>query len=314
MSLTERILGLAGLIAQRNPGLPHLPEVVEWLHRYGYLPELDCEDRIGAGKRFLAALSRAHDFHGLDKGSTVDCIHGLLGFIKRPRCGHPDPIPQAGSLITNAWKAAGISTIRIGFANYLPGWAASSQAELTMLAAQSWEKVCGVKFELARDGAACEILVQNAPARESDGPGGTLAWTFLPQDYFRGARPPLPLYIDTREPWAFNPDKGTPYRNMFAHELGHAIGLSHSSPSDNRRSLLDPYLDKGVATPQAEDIERIRAVWGPPAAAPAPTPKPTPSPERTVIRFDGGELHVAGPVRIDGYRITKVDAREGSVQ
>ena len=44
------------------------------------------------------------------------------------------------------------------------------------------------------------------------------------------------------------------------HEIGHALGLAHTSVSG---SLMEPYYNPSITTPQADDIAGIQAIYGP---------------------------------------------------
>ncbi len=48
-----------------------------------------------------------------------------------------------------------------------------------------------------------------------------------------------------------------------SHEIGHALGLSHTSVSG---SLMEPYYNPSITTPQTDDINGIRAIYGTTAA------------------------------------------------
>lgn len=58
------------------------------------------------------------------------------------------------------------------------------------------------------------------------------------------------------------------------HELGHLIGLAHSSVSG---AIMYPSINNSYLL-TADDISGIQALYGAPSATPTPTPSPTPTP------------------------------------
>lgn len=77
------------------------------------------------------------------------------------------------------------------------------------------------------------------------GPGGVMASAGYP--------PSGRISFDMREPWA----KAT-FAPVALHEIGHALGLSHST---NRNSVMYPYAN-GATTLDAETIDAVRATYG----------------------------------------------------
>lgn len=88
-----------------------------------------------------------------------------------------------------------------------------------------------------------------------DGPNGTLAYTYLPNNG--------DMVIDTGETTYFaNATSGyRQLRNTIMHELGHAIGLSHveSTSSD---LLMEPFISTGFDGPQLDDIRGLHGYYG----------------------------------------------------
>ena len=69
------------------------------------------------------------------------------------------------------------------------------------------------------------------------------------------------MKFDTDEIWVKNrEEKGTLLRNVAAHEIGHILGLSHSSVNS---ALMAPYYDPNVDRPQQnDDVTRIQQLYG----------------------------------------------------
>ena len=61
------------------------------------------------------------------------------------------------------------------------------------------------------------------------------------------------------------------------HELGHALGLAHSSAAS---AIMNPYISN-LYTLQSDDIAGAQSLYGAPSATPTPTPTPTPAPTAT---------------------------------
>ncbi|TWT36985.1 Matrixin [Posidoniimonas corsicana] len=88
-----------------------------------------------------------------------------------------------------------------------------------------------------------------------DGPNGTLAYTWLPNNG--------DMVIDTGET-AFYSNPSNDYRqfrNTVMHEVGHALGLLHVE-SDDSRLLLEPYITTTFDGPQLDDIRGLHALYG----------------------------------------------------
>lgn len=61
------------------------------------------------------------------------------------------------------------------------------------------------------------------------------------------------------------------------HEVGHAIGLAHSSVAG---AIMSPFIGNQY-TPSADDVAGIQALYGAPSGSPTPTPTPSPTPSAT---------------------------------
>jgi serralysin len=88
-----------------------------------------------------------------------------------------------------------------------------------------------------------------------DGPNGTLAYTYLPNNG--------DMVIDIGET-TFYSNSANNYRqlrNTIMHELGHAIGLLHIESSSDHL-LLEPYIDTSFDGPQLDDIRGLHGLYG----------------------------------------------------
>jgi hypothetical protein len=95
-----------------------------------------------------------------------------------------------------------------------------------------------------------------------DGQNGTLAYTYYPSSTANGLAGDI--VFDSSEKWATNPKNGTDLLEVATHELGHALGLGHSTDSS---AIMYPYyggrfsgLGTGYLT--SSDVSAIQSVYG----------------------------------------------------
>jgi len=121
-----------------------------------------------------------------------------------------------------------------------------------------WEKFTNLKFEEQKSGKVhIDIRFEKRNHGDDDpfdGEGGTLAHAFFP--IYGGD-----AHFDDEEYWTVDRAWGTSLLMSAAHELGHSLGLSHSSV---RGALMAPFyrgyeedLSLGI-----DDIEGIEALYG----------------------------------------------------
>lgn len=140
----------------------------------------------------------------------------------------------------------------------LPGWQTEVQN-----AFNAWSAVANISFvQVADDGAAF-----NAPstsgdirlgAHAFDGAGGTLAHGYFPP--VNGGSAAGDIHFDTDELWKLGfGGAGFSLFQVLAHELGHAIGLSHTAVPG---SLMNPFYTEAFSGPQADDIAGAQFLYG----------------------------------------------------
>lgn len=152
-------------------------------------------------------------------------------------------------------------------------------------------RVCGLSFRYVQNPTQANLVysVGRGSRAKFDGPRGTLAYAYLPpNDKFKGQ---LGIYFDLDEQWSpkrpehsVSQADGIRFFNVNYHETLHALGLDHSSLPGQ---LMAPTYHPKVAVAQAEDIQRLQALYGPPANQPvAPLPAEKVA-DRIQIEIDG---------------------------
>ncbi len=184
-----------------------------------------------------------------------DVAHTYIDKNGIPRCGCPDFNLSAGA---KKWAHNSLSYFIKRRDDDLD---ADVWDEIIAKAFMSWSNVAALSFTKVDMGQDANIIIGIGAGKDYhfDGPQGTLAWAYLPHDdSFNGT---LLMRFDTDETWVAEPrDNGTLLLNVASHEIGHILGLSHSSVST---ALMAPYYSEQTSGPQEnDDIPRIQELYG----------------------------------------------------
>jgi len=253
--------------------------VLSWLDRFGYFskPLADWQN-ISIGDIVDAVRTWQKRYH-----LKVDGYLGpkSLRAITAARCGCPDILQpkrkdhvrfmQAKALAGNLqkWNKGKLTYYiksRVG------GIKPADFDRVIDAAFQAWEDLCMLQVERTSKASTADIIVDTGqgPGSDFDGPGGTLAWAYLPDGQDRQ----LLMRFDLGDTWILTPqERGILLFNVACHEIGHLLGLDHSKIES---ALMAPYYNVAIAVPQAkDDVPRIQARYGkrvdaPPVVPPLP--------------------------------------------
>jgi hypothetical protein len=123
----------------------------------------------------------------------------------------------------------------------------------------AWTIYVNLHVEPAPTPGAADIVVGvgKGPQSNFDGPGGTFAWTELPD----GSDKPVRMKFDGDEQWTADARQpGVCVHNVVRHEIGHALGLTHSRVPT---ALMAPAYNPVVRDPQqVDDVSRLLDRYG----------------------------------------------------
>ncbi len=180
----------------------------------------------------------------------------------------PDGTPIPGFI----GESTGTSNF-VAFMNNIYGSVAGTVAQqpwfpIVASVFERWSEVSGLQFvyEPRDDGAAYSDYSSRAPGvvgvrgdiriggHTIDGPSGTLAYNFFPDNG--------EMVLDTSDSFFFDTaNNSLKLRNVMAHEAGHGIGLSHVEPV-NGTKLMEPIATTAFDGPQQDDILAAHRMYG----------------------------------------------------
>ncbi|XP_025862512.2 interstitial collagenase [Vulpes vulpes] len=221
-------------------------------------------------------LKQMQAFFGLKVTGKVDT--DTLNLMKQPRCGVPD-VAQYVLTDGSQWDHTHL-TYRIE--NYTPDLPRAEVDSAIEKAFQLWSNASPLTFTKVFEGQA-DIMISfvwgdhrdNSPF---DGPNGNLAHAFPPGPNIGGD-----IHFDEDETWTNNFRNYNLYR-VAAHELGHSLGLSHST--DIGALMYPNYMYSGNVQLSQDDINGIQAIYGPSPNPVQPTGPQTPQVCDRKLTFD----------------------------
>lgn len=263
---------------------PHHPDervarfALSYLDAFGYLTQELAQWTDISGPDIIAAIKAFQGFFGLPKNGEM-CVKTVRA-MEMLRCRCPDIVrpwhtaqremQMVADTALPRWQKTGI-TYRIR--DYLPGISKSDFESAVFQAFQNWTRYGNIDVRpAAANDLTPDIIISTGQGPQSnfDGPGGVLAWAYLPSGT---ADTQLLMEFDLAETWTIDAAaRGTLVANVACHEFGHLLGLSHSVIQG---ALMAPYYNASIAVPQLkDDVTRFQVRYGVRAQDPTPEEPP----------------------------------------
>jgi len=230
-----------------------LTETIHRLHTFGYLDREAAIKLQQGDPKEVAILEEAVNnfqaFNGLKQ--TGELNEDTLATLHVARCSVPD-MSQMEEAVCR-WPDSlkdnnGIFQIRVRQNIYGLNPLNSEQEKAAWEEAlAAWNAVCGINLVSYDEGHAHILAAVGALG------SGTLAISYLPCG--ASANDTMAQTYNRAVNWYYNL-----LVQVFIHEIGHAIGISHGPPG----SLMQPTASGNIMRPQAWDIAEAVKRYGPP--------------------------------------------------
>lgn len=222
------------------------------------------------------ALREFQRRHALEPTGVLD--PQTAATLVQPRCGVPDH-PYGPKNEGDAWPIPPSPNLRYGFASFTQDLSQPEIEAALAVAFGVWSAATPLKFRLVPASETPEFLIGFAVGAHGDdtpfdGPGGIAGHGFFPP-------PPNTaiagdVHFDDAESWTAGlpvPLGATDLVSIAMHEIGHALGLTHSTNKDAVMfPTVQPRRELG-----GDDVPRIQALYGSATQPPQPQP-PQPQP------------------------------------
>jgi acylphosphatase/peptidoglycan hydrolase-like protein with peptidoglycan-binding domain len=249
----------------------------EYLRRFGYFPNDDLrrgnllfhpavpfapEDPEQFDGRIEAALRKFQQQQSLPVTGVLD--DETLALMQRPRCGFPDePVFGPGGPATfvaqgNRWPG---NNVTYNFDNFSPDLGQADQRNAVRGAYDRWAAVTPLSF--AENPAGGDMRIgwhagNHGDGFPFDGPSNVLAHCFYPPP--NGGAIAGDCHFDEAETWSVNtPPSGIDLPTVALHELGHGLGLAHSTDPS---AVMYAYYGGPRRELTADDVSGIQSIYG----------------------------------------------------
>jgi hypothetical protein len=249
-----------------------------FLDRLGYIAPPE-ETTMGALTEFGSGLSEAvrkyQRFHGLEVTGVIN--EETRQVMEMPRCGIADleegeEVPEVASFVASGgkWPSNQLTYKFVSGTGDLPE---ETEREILRQALDAWAEVTPLTFTEVSGSADAAILISwvtgdHGDGSPFDGPGHVLAHAFFPPPVNPHPGIAGDMHFDEAETWATTHGGGNiDLLSVAIHELGHALGLRHSSVSE---AIMFPTYSGVKRTLASDDIQGIQSIYGEPGEPEVP--------------------------------------------
>lgn len=250
---------------------PSISNVHEYLIRLGYssLAEVSSITKTDLfDDRLENSIIKYQRFLGIEVTGELD--KATRDLMEMPRCGVPDLL-LGQELSTDTLDNYVLSggrwpsyDIRFRFMNGTNDITGTTEYDIVRQAFDIWEEATDLNFIEIADTSTTEIDISwetgdHGDGSPFDGTGHTLAHAFFPPPINPHPGIAGDVHFDDAEAWSNSGSGQTiDLLSVAIHELGHALGLRHSSEPN---AIMYPTYSGPKRTLHEDDIRGIRAIY-----------------------------------------------------